>query len=124
LGSSETTSVASAKWFRKGKSNIPSSVGLADIEDFSASVEYFWTGLRKLKKGVGSSSGNSDVEMGHDGTLPDMIFSGEFFDSLDYGLLPKFETVRKYFGVAAIYGISRPDGFYFESKYLNPESAD
>jgi hypothetical protein len=28
--------------------------------------------------------------------------------------------VKKYFGYSAFYGVSRPDGFLFESKYVNP----
>jgi hypothetical protein len=128
FGSSETTSVTSAKWFRKGKSNIPSSVGLAEIEDVSASIEFFWTGLLKSMKEAKSRSKDSEIEMGvgmrPGTTLPEMILPKECFELLDFSLLPKFETVRKYFGIAAIYGISRPDGFYFESKYLSSETAD
>ncbi len=128
LGSSETMSVASAKWFQKGKSNIPSSVGLADIEDISASAEYFWTNLRKLKRAAKNGGKDSEIEMGigirHGATLPEMMFPEGCSDLFDFSLLPEFETVRKYFGLATFYGISRPDGFFFESKYLTPDATD
>ena len=124
LGNSETISIASAKWFREGKSNIPSSVGLADIEDVSASVEYLWIQLSKLNQ----AAKNSDVEMGGGmgpgANFPEMLLSEDGSSILDFGLLPKFEAVRKYFGLTTIYGISRPDGFYFESKYLNSGATD
>ena len=36
----------------------------------------------------------------------------------DVSLLPEFDVVRKYFGSTSFYGISRPDGFFFEFNYL------
>ena len=38
----------------------------------------------------------------------------------DFGLLPAYETVRKYFGCTATYGVTRPDGILIELKYINP----
>jgi hypothetical protein len=40
-------------------------------------------------------------------------------DLFDAKLLPDFELVRKYFAPSAFYGTTRPDGFFFELKYLN-----
>jgi hypothetical protein len=40
----------------------------------------------------------------------------------DFSLLPEFGAVKKYFGLSAGYCISRPDGFFFEFKYLNSQS--
>jgi hypothetical protein len=42
-------------------------------------------------------------------------------DLVDFSLLPEFDTVKKYFGLSASYGISRQDGFFFEFKYINPK---
>jgi len=50
-----------------------------------------------------------------------MMLSQAGADQFDFSLLPEFEAVRKYFGLAASYGISRQDGFFFEFKYLNPQ---
>jgi hypothetical protein len=53
------------------------------------------------------------------------VFAGpDMWNFADFGLLPEFETVRKYFGLSAYYGVSRSDGFFFEFKYLNPQSRD
>ena len=41
------------------------------------------------------------------------------FGLFDFSLLPEFDKVRKYFGVSASYGVSRPDGFYFEFKHID-----
>ena len=46
------------------------------------------------------------------------------FDLFNFSLLPEFDTVRKYFGLSAFYGISTPEGFFFEFKYLNPPATD
>ncbi len=43
---------------------------------------------------------------------------------IDFSLLPEFDVVRKYFGLSAFYGISRPDGFFFEFKYINTPGTD
>ncbi len=61
--------------------------------------------------GVGVSSGS---------TFPNFIFSQAGSDLFDFSLLPAFDAVRKYFGLSAFYGLSIPDGFFFEFKYLNP----
>ena len=36
-------------------------------------------------------------------------------------LLPEFEAVKKYFGSSEMHGISKPQGFYFEFKDINPD---
>jgi hypothetical protein len=124
LRSSETTSVASAKWFQKAKQNIPSSVGLAGLEDVSASAEYLWSNLRKLAQAKKSSEAKMDVKVKPDLGFPELMFSGDGSGMPDFTLLPEFDVVRKYLGLVASYGLSRPDGFFFESKYINPETAD
>jgi len=125
LNSTENMSVSSAQWFNKAKSTIPSVVGLASLWNDAASGEFFWSELRELKKetskskdtdsstkiGVGVSSGSP---------FPQFVLSQAGSDLFDFSLLPEFDVVRKYFGLSAFYGISRPDGFFFELKYLNP----
>jgi hypothetical protein len=44
----------------------------------------------------------------------------DLWDFCDFGQLPEFDLVKRYFGYSAFYGISRPDGFLFELKYVNP----
>ena len=129
LNSTENLSVSSTQWFNKAKSTIPSVVGLASLQNDAALGEFFWSDLRELKKetskskdtdsstkiGVGVSSGSP---------FPQMILSQAGSDLFDFSLLPEFDVVRKYFGLSAFYGISRPDGFFFEFKYLNPRLDD
>jgi hypothetical protein len=123
-GSAE--SIDTAKWFAKAKANIPSAVGLAGLEDSAAAAEQIWSTVREAKKedkgpdsrnelGVGMSSGS---------ILPQLTFSPAGSELFDVSLLPEFDAVRKYFGVSALYGVSRPDGFFFELKYLNPDSTE
>jgi Protein of unknown function (DUF3352) len=112
LASSGTESIESAKWFAKAKASIPSVVGLAGLEDNAASGEYFWSVMRQLQKKGDGTAGS---------ILPQMMLSQAGAKGLDFSLLPEFDAVRKYFGVSASYGISRPDGFFFEFKYLNPD---
>jgi hypothetical protein len=124
LSSSQAESVDSAKWFTKAKSNIPSQVGLAGLQDNSASAEQFWSTLRsspKTEKAESGDSGNEiSVGLSSDSLLPQVMFSQAGANFLDFSLLPEFDAVRKYFGLSASYGVSRPDGFFFEFKYLNP----
>ena len=116
LSSTEATSVGSAKWFNNAKLAIPSVVGLACLENTAASSEFFWRIIKEGSKVSGSTilPGPASFQLGPDGV-------GELVNG---SLLPEFDTVRKYFGSATFYGISRPDGFFFEFNYLNPASTD
>jgi len=125
LNSTESISLGSAKWFNRAKSTIPSVMGLASLQNNAASGEFFWAGLRKLKKQASKSKDpDSDTVVGvgvKPGSLfPQLMFSQAGSDLFDFSLLPEFDVVRKYFGLSAFYGLSRPDGFFFEFKYLNP----
>ena len=125
LSSTGTVSVGSANWFNKAKSTVPSVVGLAGLQDNAASGEFFWPVLRGLKQsGRKGKAEDSGIEMGV-GTSPGSVFLQLMFsqagsDLFNFSLLPEFDAVRKYFGLSVFYGISRPDGFFFEFKYLNP----
>lgn len=123
LGGGQAESIDSAKWFAKAKSSIPSVVGLAGLQDNAASGEFFWSTMRQMKKkGEGAKPGG-EIGMGvSSGSIfPQMMLSQAGADAIDFSLLPEFDAVRKYFGVSSSYGISRPDGFFFEFKYLNPD---
>lgn len=106
LSSSDTSSLGSAKWFTSTKSAIPSVVGIAALEDSAASGEIFWW----LAKQTGGTA------------VPAAIKSapGGIGELMNFDLLPPFDAVRKYFGLSASYGISTPDGFLFEFKYISP----
>ncbi len=116
LSSTEAVSVSSAKWFADARLTIPSVVGMAHLEDNAASSEIFWRMIKEAGK-----SKVSNVAMGPGAGL---MFSQGGLDSFSFELLPDFDVVRKYFGSSILYGISRPDGFFFEFNYLNPTSTD
>ncbi len=127
LSSTGTASVASAKWFNVAKSAVPSTVGLASFQDNSAVGEVFWQMLKKIPKSTKSKDEDSDIAVGlaisSESPFPHLSLS-PVSDLLDVGLLPEFDAVRKYFGPSAYYGISSPEGFLFEFKYLNRSDAD
>ncbi len=122
--SSNAESISSAKWFNKAKSSIPSTVGIAGLQDNAASGELFWSTLRqsaKPDKAAGDDKHNEiTVGLTSQSLFPQIMFS-QSDGMIDLSLLPEFDAVKKYFGISAFYGISRPDGFFFEFKYLNPE---
>jgi len=125
LSGTETVSVDSAQWFNRAKSTIPSVVGLASLQNDAASGEFFWSELRELKKETSKgkdkdSSTTIGVGVSSASPFPNLIFSQAGSDLFDFSLLPEFDVVRKYFGLSTFYGLSRPDGFFFEFKYLNP----
>ncbi len=126
LSGSQAESIESAKWFNKAKSNIPSVVGLADLENNAVSGEYFWSSMRQSKKPDKANGEDNQITVGvSSGSIfPQVMFSQAGADLLDFSLLPEFDAVKKYLGVSAFYGISRPDGFFFEFKYLNPEASE
>ena len=112
LSSTEAVPVSSAKWFNSAKSTIPSVVGLAGLQDNVASSEFLWW---MLKQTAGAKTSEAPK-----GPNPAMILPQTGLDLFDFGLLPQFDVVRRYFGPSAFYGLSRPDGFFFEFNYLNP----
>ncbi|MBN2316103.1 MAG: hypothetical protein JXM79_19405 [Sedimentisphaerales bacterium] len=116
-------SIDSAKWFAKAKANIPSAMGLAGMEDIAATMEPIWVTMRESKKENKEERSRNElgVGMSTDSIFPHVTFSPGGSEFFDLSLLPEFDAVRKYFGVSAFYGISRPDGFFFEAKYLNPD---
>jgi len=112
LSSAEAASLDSSKWFDIAKSAIPSVAGLAAVEDNAASAELFWWMMKE--------TGKTQVSGMPVTPNPIMVFSQMGVDLPNLGLLPEFDAVRKYFGLSAFYGVSRPEGFFFEFKYLNP----
>jgi hypothetical protein len=114
LNSPASESITSAKWFNKAKSAIPSIIGVALLEDNQASSEFLWW-LIKQKK----SSAFPNTEMAVNSQLSFKQENANLFNPV---LLPDFETVRKHFGLSSFYGITRPDGFFFEFKYLKPQN--
>jgi len=119
LSSGGDSSVRSAKWFTTAKSAIPSVVGLATMEDNTASGELLWWLMKEGRKLLWGP--NIEVNNGS----PSIKFGPLEADKLfNFSLVPEFDTVRKYFGFWVSYGITRPDGFFFEFKYLNPTGTD
>ncbi|MEJ2702073.1 MAG: DUF3352 domain-containing protein [Sedimentisphaerales bacterium] len=115
-------SIDSARWFARAKASIPSTVGIAGLEDSAATAEQLWIAMREAKKedGGGRSHGEMRVGVSSGSIFPQMTLSQMESEYVDFSLLPEFDAVRKYFGISTFYGISRPDGFYFEMKYLAP----
>ena len=127
LNSTETVSLDSVKWFNRCKSIIPSVVGLVGLENNATSGKVFWSELRRTDKKTNKDK-NTDpnIQIGvgvkPGSPFPQLMLSGGGSELFDFSLLPEFDEVRKYFGLSAFYGISRPDGFFFEFKHLNAQA--
>jgi len=120
LSSTNAAPISSAKWFTLSQSAIPSTVGLASLQDNTASGELSWRMMKKRDKDKNKCK-DSSISMGIGMSSNfGLIFSPTGLDLFNFSLLPEFDAVRKYFGLSSFYGISRPDGFFFEFKYLNP----
>lgn len=90
---------------------MPSSVGLAGFENYAAVWEKLWDIFKQGSPEQKKAALRSTIEQPVIDVPTDMPF--------DFSLLPSFDAVRKFFGLASFYGISRPDGFYFEVQYIN-----
>ncbi len=77
------------------------------ITNYDGCISGFLVGTTEI--GLGVSSGS---------TFPNFMFSQAGSDLFDFSLLPAFDAARKYFGLSAFYGLSIPEGFFFELKYL------
>ena len=112
LSSTDALSVGSVKWFTSAKSAVPSVVGMAALEDNAASSEIFWWMAKQSSKAESSA-----VSAGPASTKFSPMEIGKL---VNFDLLPQFDAVRKYFGLSAFYGISTPEGFFFEFKDISP----
>ena len=128
LNSTENVSMGSKRWFNIAKSSIPSLVGLVTLQNDTVSGRYIWSEMLNMSKQVNKKEKESSIEMGiggRAGSVFSQIFSSQAHNQLfDFSLLPEFDAVKKYFGLSALYGISKSDGFLFEFKYLNPPDVD
>jgi len=117
LASTDAVSIDSAQWYRNAEQALPVKAGLAGIEDTSKSVELLWRMLKRdaeLRRQSGLKSKQKFKARASENKFP----------LGDASALPEFDMVRKYFGTALFYGISRPDGFFFEFNYLTPAATD
>jgi len=106
------------KWFRKAKAAIPDVVGFAGLQNDASSARVVWKDLKTTPE---ASDGDSEREIKLGVGTGGLTFSQMGLDFLDATLLPDFDAVEKYFGIQAGYGIAREDGFFFETKYINPD---
>ncbi|MBN1392015.1 MAG: hypothetical protein JW947_04335, partial [Sedimentisphaerales bacterium] len=114
LAGAETDSLTSAEWFTVAKTAVPSVVGIACLEDTSASAELMWWMLKE-----GSQRQRANIGLGSSATL---LAEPDFWQSADFSLLPDYSSVKKYFGSFVLFAVTRPDGFLLEFKYLNPRT--
>ena len=128
LNSSENRSMDSTRWFNIAKSAVPSLAGMVTLQNDKVSGKYMWSQMRYTSEKAAKKDSDSEIKMGigvkPGSSLPQMMFSQAGAQMFDFSLLPEFEVVKKYFGLSAFYGLSKPDGFFFEFKYLNPPGID
>jgi len=117
LSSPEAESIDTAQWFTSARLAIPSVVGMASLEDSAVAAEIFWWMIKQTSKAEKSVATPELAEMSVFGPLA-------FNQLFNPDLLPDFDAVRKYFGLSVFYGVSRPDGFFFEFNNLNPPATD
>jgi hypothetical protein len=106
LSDSSATTIAGASWFIRAKTQIPGAVGAAAFSDDAAYAEQTWQQLRDSA----AKTLTPDIPV----VEPIGALVQNILQVADFGLLPEFEAVRKYFGYSVSYAVSRPDGFYFE----------
>jgi len=91
------------KWFRTARRLCPPAVGMAGYKNYRMGFEKVW---KILKQSTDPSQAGGAMGISQ---MPE-----DFAEFVDVKKLPDFEAVKKYFGIAGGYLISRPDGFYYE----------
>ena len=112
IGGPAGSSLGSEQWFTAAKSAIPSTAGLADFTNAAAVWERVWDVFKQ-----GTAEQKDEAFSGP--LAAQRILPSASDTPFDFKLLPPFQAVRKYFAPSTFYGISRPDGFYFEMQYIN-----
>jgi hypothetical protein len=114
--------IGSVRWYRKARALVPQMAGVASFSDDAAQIEQLW---KRFKRGFAQSDqADASLSAGMMTFDVDSPGLGEIGKVFDTSALPEFEKVRKYFGISAFYGISRPDGFYFEFRDANGTSSN
>ncbi len=98
-------SLQNTRWFNQAKSAIPSATGALDLKDIRASMELVWWMFKQQKDGAKTA------------VTPETMILKEV--DLDFSLLPEYDKVSKYFGLAASYLNSTEDGYYMEMVALD-----
>ncbi len=128
LNSTENRSMDSTRWFNIAKSAVPSLAGMVTLQNDKVSGKYIWSQMRDMTNKATKKDSDSEIKLGvgvrPGSSFPQMMFSQTGVQMFDFSLLPEFDIVKKYFGLSAFYGLSKPDGFFFELKYLNPPDID
>lgn len=101
LAGGQDESIESQTWYQNAKTKMPAMVAMANLQNDAASGELLWWMLKQ------NTQPDNPMAMG----FPAAVF-GEMFDAK---LLPEYDAVKKYFGITTNYGISTPEGIYFES---------
>ncbi|RKY25298.1 MAG: hypothetical protein DRP62_01620 [Planctomycetota bacterium] len=112
LSSGGSASIKSG-WFNIAKSAVPSVVGLCCLQNDATASELLWSQLTSAKRRPSSGIATT-------GPAPFQLGQYKIGELVNFNLLPEFDTVRKYFWLSAFYGVSRPDGFFFEFKDVKP----
>jgi len=107
--------LASADWFKSIKSQMPSVVGFAGLQQNAVINKLIWKGLKKSK------GGNINLLPGLPQQSPLEGENDASAKQLDFTLLPEFDEIEKYFGPSYIYGVGKTRGFYFELNQLKPQ---
>lgn len=100
INNKQSSGLAGQKWFTQLLSTVPDMVGGASFKNDRLAAEAVWDTMRKLKTIAG----------------PNVSPLG---NGLDLSKLPEFEAVKKYFGLTSSYIISKPDGFYGQTKVVD-----
>lgn len=101
-------SLADTAWFNRARAALPARTGMSGLENTKPGFEFLWWLMNQSQKEPGSAGL----------AAPTASYIVSDFD-FDFSLLPDFEKVSKYFGLAASYIISRDDGFYMELKGID-----
>jgi len=97
IAAGDSDTIESKKWFQRAKNILPQQAGGFGAINLEMAAEIIWWQFKEKAQQISKNH-----------------------EAVDFSKLPKFETVAKYFGLAASYMQSKPDGLYFGSKYLEP----
>ena len=117
MGTSEPT-LNSAKWFVAAKSALPSTFGIASLQNDAIGGELFWKTLKEPTSEAENNDPNKSVSIGVN-SQGNFLFMQKGLDFVDFTLLPDFEKVKKHFGMTVSHLTSRPEGFFMEIKSID-----
>ena len=124
LGRKEFEAITSDPMFQYAKRHMPSQAGAYSYENGQIGTEAMWVNFKEAARQAAArnetegSEPDPEMMMAMAMSSPMHMYVELLKEYCDFGLLPEFEEVKKYFGVSVSHAVGTEKGLYIEMTQL------